>query len=409
MSRCCPRCMRRSALLARLGVRLDFRARDLTRFWDLLTLEDEQLIEAIGGRRRADLRAWHEAFDDCVNKGESPGGVGTVCESPSGVGTVCESPGGVGTVCRHSEAYPGALAQSPLAPRALHVIGDVNALGKALGEPVVAIAGTRRATDYGMETARALARGLGAAGVTVIAALAEGVPRAAHMGALQARGATVALAAGGAERCSPACCAPIHRSITFAPSRPMEGAPLGEPTSPSARPARARAWAISELPCGSAPRPWCQLARARTLALLSGLVIVVEAPEHPWELACAELAHKLGRPVAAVPGRVSSRASSGSNRLIKQGATLIRDAHDALEVLFGVAGHQARHPNPSVERRLRATLERVGEGRDTLAKLVADGAPREEVVVALAELEVLGLVVRGDGGRYLARGGLLAG
>lgn len=354
-SEACGDCLRRAWLLAKCSTRLDFRARDLTRFWKVLELGDEQLIEAIGGRRRAELHAAYAELDPLsIEPGE-----------------------GVETVCRHSEAYPLALRDSALAPHALSVAGGLVRLREMLSEAVVVIVGTRRATDYGMETARAVARGLAASGVTVASGLSEGIPLATHSGALEADGPTLTVMAGGLDKCSPACCGSLYRRLTAA------------------------GCAISEAPWGVGARGWLHPARARTLALLAQLVIVVEAEQRPWELACAHLAQTLGKTVAAVPGRVSSPASRGTNELLMRGAELVRDPQDALDLLYGVGARRAPEPSGELEPRLQATLEQVGAGRDTLAKLTASGAKSDDVLLALAELELLGLLVRGDGGRYV--------
>jgi DNA processing protein len=251
-----------------------------------------------------------------------------------------------------------------------------------LDERVVAIVGTRRASDYGMETARELARGLAACGLVVASGLAEGIPTAVHAGALEARGATLSVMAGSPERCSPAACASLYR-------RMLESG-----------------CSISESRCTQRARNWWQPARARVLALLAELVIVVEAAEHPWELACAHVAWSRGRHVAAVPGRVSSSASRGTNALLMSGARLVRGPQDALDVLYGVGVREAGESvnMPALEPRLARVLERVGRGEDTMAKLVAQNAESDEIALALAELELRGALLRGDGGRYLPSG-----
>jgi DNA processing protein len=373
----CPSCLRRAWLLRTCGVRLDFRSRDLTRFWDLLALPDRQLIDAIGGRRRAEL---HAAYDE-FNPGHVEGVGSGPAARPEGVRHEREQ-----TICRHHPAYPHRMRNSPLAPHMLCVAGGLPRLAGMLGETVVAIAGARRATDYGMASARALARGLAAAGVTIASGLSEGIPLAAHSGALEAGGATLTLTAGGLDRCSPVHARALYRRLV------EDGC------------------ALSELPLGTPARAWSALARARTLALLAGLVIVVEADTNPWELAFAHLAQRLEVPVGAVPGRVSSPASRGCHELIVHGATLIRDPQDALDLLYGVGARQAGDPALPPERDLSgplaATLECIGAGHDTLERLTATGRPRDELLTSLFELELRGLVVRGDGGRYVPCGGV---
>lgn len=152
-------------------------------------------------------------------------------------------------------------------------------------------------------------------------------------------------------------------------------------------------------------RHWWQYASARTLALLADMVIVVEAAERPAELACANVAWSRARHVAAVPGRVSSPASQGTNSLLMDGARLIRGTQDALDVLYGVGVHAAPPAESAESMMLRPqvtrVLEQVSCGEDTLAKLTACGTSSEEISVALAELELCGLLSRGDGGRYV--------
>jgi DNA processing protein len=360
MSGCCPSCARHRWLLGKLSARLDFCAREPARFWRLLELADVDLIDAIGGRRRASLRAsweqWEPPEIDCDEYAQS--------------------------ICRHHRVYPRSLRENPLAPHALDVGGGLARFVKVSNETVVAIVGTRRATDYGMEIARELARGLAVSGVTVAGGLAEGIALAAHSGALQAPGATFTVMASGLERCSPALCEALYRRVI------------------------AQGCAISEAPAELPPHPWGVLARARTLALLAQLVIVVEAEERPWELACARIAQELGKPVAAVPGRLSSPASRGTHALLMSGAQLIRGPQDALDLLYGVGMREVLEPTMEIEPRLQRLLERVGRGEDTLTKLATRTGESGDIAQALVELELRGLLLRGDGGRYLTSAGM---
>jgi DNA processing protein len=355
----CPCCIRRRWLLGELSGRLDLCARDPMRLWSLLELSNRDLIEAIGGRRRPELRAAYAGLE--------PGTIDAGAD--------------VETICRHCHTYPRALRESPLAPHALSVRGGIQRLDGMLNQTVVAIVGTRRASDHGMETARNLARGLAASGVTVASGLAEGIAVAAHSGALEARGATFTVMAGGLERCSPTWCEALYHGVS------------------------AHGCAISEMPASLPARYWGVLARAHTLALLARMVIVVEARERPSELACARIADALGKPLAAVPGPVSSPVSRGTNRLLMQGASLVRGPQDALDLLYGLGTRKAPESLVELEPRLATVIERVSAGEDTLAKLTARGAALDDVALALTELELRGLLLRGDGGRYVPRAG----
>lgn len=285
------------------------------------------------------------------------------------------------SVCRHHPSYPKGLREDPLAPHALEVRGGVDRLEGMLEKKVVAIVGARRASDYGMEIARELARGLAACGLIVASEFTEGIPTAVHAGALEADGETLTVTGRGVQRCSPAWCTPLYRRIAES------------------------GCAISEIRCHERAHRWWQPARTRTLALLAQLVIVVEAAEQPWELACAHVAWSRRRQVAAVPGRVSSSTSRGTNSLLMRGARLVRGPQDALDVLYGMgvrdAGEPAAAESIALEPRLARVLKRVGHGEDTIEKLVTPGAKSDEIAVTLAELELQGLLLRGDGGRYL--------
>jgi DNA processing protein len=395
----CADCLRRSRLLAWLSSRLEYRSNDRERLIELLALGDEDLLRAVGGRRREELKARYAQFDP---------------------GEEVKPVEGVEAVCRHRRDYPRAPRDTG-SPQMLRVQGGVERLGELTAAPMVAIVGSRRATDYGMEMAKSLARGLAASGVTVVSGLDDGIAVAAHAGALEVDRGSVAVMAGGLDVACPARRRTLYARLTTV------------------------GCAVAELPCGSPVRRWCYTARAQTLARLATLTIVVEADEDPGELLSAQLAHALGRTVAAVPGRVTSPVSRGTHALLMAGAQLVRGPEDALELLYASetsAPAQAAQPKipeqqemsirredtarqevptqPNVrarpqvttqptqgklEPRLKTMLEQVGAGRDTPDKLSGEH-DAGEVLMALSELELLGLLARGDGGRYVPRDAL---
>jgi len=365
----CPTCMRRSWLLAQLSAPLDYCARDRDRLLALLGLADEQLIGAVGGRRKQELAALYQAF------------------SPDGyrVGQHVQ------TICRHRSGYPRLLGAAS-APHMLNVVGRADRLRVLTGGHVVALVGSRRASDYGIEMARSIARGLGASAVTVSSGLVGEIALAAHEGAIEGRGATVAVSGDGLGSC-PAGRRSLLRRVT------RDGC------------------AVSELACECRGRRWGQLASERTIVGLAALTIVVEARETAEDLAPARIARALGRQVAAIPGRVTSPLSCGTNVLLMEGAKLVRGAADVLELLCldapqpqaqGLAqappqtlkqtwSEQDHAPEP----RLQRILERVGMGADTPQKLAKAGVDTAEAMLALSELELMGLLGRGHGGRYV--------
>jgi len=389
----CEECLRRSWLLAMLSARLTYQARDRGRLLELLALGDEDLVQAIGGRRRREL---HERYARFTSQ--------DIRWAP-----------GVDAICRHHRGYPRALAgdwaprseHTPAgdgAPRMLYVAGARQRLQTLRGQPTVAIVGSQRATDYGMEMARSLARGLSASGVTVTAGVSDGIAVAAQEGVLEANGKTLMVMEGGLDVACPARRRALYRR------------------------ALKRGCAMTELPCGYSSRFWCQTARERIVVGLAQMTIVVEADEHPGELLGARIAQTLGRTVAAVPGRVTSPVSRGTHALLMEGVPLVRGPDDALDLLYGEHAAQGIDGSPrrmtgtptrpiaagapweaQLEPRLRATLEQVGAGRDTPAKLTTEGADAGAVLLALSELELMGLLTRGDGGRYVPRDSLAGG
>ena len=303
---------------------------------------------------------------------------------------------GLVAVCRCEPGYPERLRDLPDPPAVLHVAGSPAALPAAES---VAIVGSRRATPYGLEVASALGRALTSAGVPVVSGMALGIDSAAHLGALEAWGPgphsppadvpapgggpapPVAVLAGGAETAYPARMRPLHRRLIAA------GA------------------VVSEMPPGFGGHRWCFPARNRIIAALSTVTIVVEAATRSGSLITADLATDLGRTVAAVPGPVTSRYSAGANELLHAGAAVVRDPRDVLDLLFGadaprLPDAQPLPPLDTAQRRLLAAVER---GHGTVAELARTMEEAQAASRTLSELELLGLVRREFGGRYVRR------
>jgi DNA processing protein len=169
---------------------------------------------------------------------------------------------------------------------------------------------------------------------------------------------------------------------------------------------RVDACIVSELPAGADGRRWAAVAAERTVARLADVTVVVEADASLRDLTGATIAQALGGTVAAFPGRVTSPVSRGTNALLMDGAHLVRCAHDVLELLpdcpdeAAIAGTAVP---THLEPRLAEVLERVGAGTDTPERLIAGARDAGEVLLALSELELIGLLTRGDGGRYVPR------
>jgi DNA processing protein len=355
----CPGCLRRTWLIGRLGAYIEYqRHRRPGTLTLLLALGDEELMHSVNAR--SDVAGEYAAF--------------AVEPAQASIAAA-----GLTAFCRHDERYPAALRDLPDPPAIVHVAGHVELL-HAMGDPnrpAVAVVGARRASDYGLETARAIGRGLAAADVPVVSGLALGVDSAAHAGAVEAGGPTVAVLAGGADRPYPASKRRLYEAV------------------------RRHGCVLAEMPPGFAGYRWCFPARNRIIAALAGLTVVVEARERSGSLITAELARDIGRDVAAVPGRVSSPLAAGTNALLKDGAAVVRGPEDALDLACGVGAWHERDRREQVPGHLRALMAALSEGRETLDALADAGLGIEESMAGLAELQLLGHVRRAVGGRYL--------
>lgn len=179
-----------------------------------------------------------------------------------------------------------------------------------LRAPCVAVVGTRAPSDDGRRRARRLAEDLGRSGVCVVSGLALGIDGAAHEGALAAGAPTIGVLGGGHERFFP----PRHREL-------------------GARIVARGGAVVSPFAPDDAPRPWQFLARNAIIAALADAVVVVEAAARSGALNTAGHAGDRGIPVLAIPGDVDRPKAAGCNALIRDGATLVRDADDVLAAL----------------------------------------------------------------------------
>ncbi len=195
------------------------------------------------------------------------------------------------TTC-DDEWYPESLFDLKDAPLILYVKGSV----KILKCRTVGVVGTRRSTAYGKDTARRIGRNCAIAHRTLISGGAAGIDSFAHIGVCEAGGETAAVFGTGIDVLYPASNAPLFEQIA------EHGA------------------LITEFPTGSGAEAWRFPRRNRIVAALSERLIVAEAPQKSGAMITAKLALDLGREVWAVPGRIDQDVTSGSNRLIFDGA-----------------------------------------------------------------------------------------
>jgi DNA processing protein len=373
MTRACEACRRRASLLVALAGHLEHHRYDRQRLIALLAMSDEDLMQAVSA---APALRPGDPQGSLLSAPEHAETVRRVDPEHRPSSATPESPAEP-ALCRHDGAYPELLAAVSGAPAVLHMAGDVARVVSLLATPAVAIVGARAPTDYGREVARDLARGLAASGVCVVSGMAMGIDAAAHAGALETGGSTLAVMPGGANVAYPACKRALHRRLCE------------------------QAGAISELPAGARPRRWCFVARNRIIAALARVTVVVEARDRSGALITAGYARDLGREVAAVPGPVTSSRSRGANALIRDGAHLVRDPQDILDLLYGVGMRRAQAGLPSLEPRLLSLLEHVRAGQDTVGALVGAGMDLDQTLSGLTELELEGCLRRSLGGRYV--------
>lgn len=277
---------------------------------------------------------------------------------------------GIRALCRDDADYPHWLARIHEPPSPLWVHGRLPADG---GPRSVAIVGARAATPLGLSFARTLAADLAAAGLTIVSGLARGIDTAAHQGALDANGRTVAVL-GSALDC-------VY---------PPENRPLAE--------AIARSGAlVSEFPPGT--RPWKANfpRRNRTIAGLTRALVVVEAGRKSGALLTAAAALAEGREVMAVPGHPALPGAAGTNALLRDGAALVRDAGDVLaELGLGAALPHQAEPRDDV---LAALSRGVPVSLDQIA---ARGSwPLPALLARLSELELAGRLRRLPGALFV--------
>ncbi|TVQ64928.1 MAG: DNA-protecting protein DprA [Phycisphaerales bacterium] len=311
---------------------------------------------------------------------------------------------GVAIVAKGEASYPPLLAPLEDAPTLLYVRGS---LDPAQDAHAVAIVGSRACTPYGVEQSERFASMLAQCGMVIVSGGARGIDTAAHRATLRVRGRTVVVSGCGLAHCYPPENAELFDAV-------VEGGGA----------------VISELPLSAAPSPDNFPARNRVISGMSLGVLVVEASKRSGALITARAAaEEHGREVMAVPGRVDSPSSEGSNELIKSGgAALVMHHADVLDQLEAPARylHQGVHehrygatprdgegaviePAPVVgvgelalTERQRALLDALAEPRsvDELVRLT--GAEASSLLTDATTLEMRRLIVR-EGGRLRRR------
>ena len=271
--------------------------------------------------------------------------------------------------------YPRALLEVGETPPVLFFIGR----RELLNRPALAIVGSRNATPQGVENAHAFASALSQAGLTIVSGLALGIDGAAHRGALDGDGSTIACIGTGPDRVYPA----SHRDLAHAIA--IAGA------------------IVSEFAPGTPPLRHNFPRRNRLISALSRGVLVVEATLQSGSLITARLAGEQNREVFAIPGSIHSPFSKGCHKLIREGAKLVETAQDVLDEL-AVEGLRRAPDAATSEVPLeshRAIVTALGGDPCDLDTLIArTHLTADALAAALVELELDGPVAALPGGRW---------
>lgn len=264
---------------------------------------------------------------------------------------------GARIICQEDEEYPQALRHIPDPPICLYVRGRIEPEDAV----AIGIVGARRCTLYGREQANRFGYQLASRGITIVSGLARGVDGESHKGAIAAGGRTLAVLGNGLSTVYP----PEHQELADRIAR--QGAVL------------------SELPMATSPNSNNFLPRNRLIAGLSLGVLIVEAARRSGSLTTGRLASEYNREVFALPGRVDSEYSQGTNALIRdQHAKCVTCAEDLLEELGEVGEALSADRESPSDRPVDTSLATVGLSPDEQALYDALGR-QEQSIEMLAE------------------------
>ncbi|WP_418790262.1 DNA-processing protein DprA [Phosphitispora sp. TUW77] len=289
---------------------------------------------------------------------------------------------GIGLVFIDEPEYPRILKSIYDPPKVLYVRGKKN----ILNEQMFAVVGSRRATHYGLTAARAIAGELSRVGLGIVSGMARGIDSAAHRGALDSGGVTIAVLGCGVDVVYPRENRNIMEEII------EKGA------------------VISEFPPGTSPVAGNFPQRNRLISGLSCGVLVIEAAEKSGSLITVNFALEQGREVFAVPGQVTNKLNRGCHQLIRQGACLVENAGDILEEL-GLIGTDKTLPKHDIccirgniyltdeEKRVYNIISDDPISSETI--ICKTGIRPSDVISMLLVMELKGLVKQLPGQRYV--------
>lgn len=321
------------------------------------------LVSGVGPRLQASLLACFESpeavLKASIDQLQQVEGIGQkVAEriaSPINIPAAKEmlkrcSDAAVRLLLKGSDSYPSMLSEVDDSPSILFCKGEITEADRL----AIAIVGSRRCTAYGRRQAERLGGALARAGFTIVSGLARGIDAAAHRGALNAGGRTIAVMATGVTDIYP----PEHADLAVDISQ--QGA------------------VVSEFPLDRKPRPGMFPQRNRIISGLSLGSIIIEATNKSGSLHTARHAMEQGREVFAVPGPIDSLASEGCHRLIRDGVTLIRHADDVIAGLGPLIAPTRTASNETIHDPRELTLN--DQERIVLAAISGTAIHLDEII-----------------------------
>ncbi len=295
---------------------------------------------------------------------------------------------GAKMITENDDAFPKSLRRIDDPPFVLFVLGEITP-EDALA---VSMVGTRKPTEYGLRTARNLARQIAECGVCVVSGLAYGIDAASHEGALLSKsGRTIAVLGSGIDVIYPTTHAGLAREIAK------------------------RGAVVTEFFPGTSAKREHFPRRNRLIAGLSNGVVVVEAAKKSGTMYTVDFAAKQGKPVFGVPGPIDSHASAGVHGLIRDGATPVFEAMDVLSAILPEYRRREDLPEPEFldKEKFKKSLDLTGDAGLVLEALSFEeprhvdelgeisGLPAQRLLTTLLEMELRGVVAVRPGKRYL--------
>lgn len=272
------------------------------------------------------------------------------------------------------EEYPDILKRIPEPPQKLYYIGDLSLLKT---DHIVAIVGSRKASQYGINIAFNIARDLARKNVVIVSGMAQGIDSTAHRGCLYENGKTIAVLGTGVDKCFPSGNKDLKKAI------------------------EEKGLVISEFEDGFSGSKYSFPLRNRIISGLSKVTIIVEAGLKSGALITADIAMNQGKTVYSVPGNINNAFSLGTNKLIQDGAQIFMNVNQVLNDI-GIYEIDLSEHLYGDERKIYSVLKNNGEiAIETMVELLK--IDRDRLYTAMVNLEMKGIIYSAMGKIFIAK------